>query len=55
MLRDSLIEVNETLDDELFLLAEIRALICGAVHERATYADERGTMSPVLLLFWELA
>jgi hypothetical protein len=55
VLRDGLVEVNETLDDELFLFAAIRALICGAVHERTMYADERGTGSPVRFVARDLA
>jgi hypothetical protein len=55
VLRDDLVEVNETLDDELFLFAAVRALICVAVHERAMCADERGTGSPVLLVVWDIA
>jgi len=55
VLRDTLVEVNETLDDELFLFAAIRALVCVAVHERAVSADERGTGSPVLFVVWDVA
>jgi hypothetical protein len=55
VLCDTLVEVNETLGDELFLFAAICALICVAVHERAMCADERGTGSPVLFVAWDLA
>lgn len=55
VLRDTFVEVNETLDDELFLFAAIRALIRVAVHECAMCADERGTGSPVLLVAWDIA
>jgi hypothetical protein len=55
VLRDSLVEGNETLDDEICLFAAIRALIRVAVHERAMCADERGMGSPVLFVAWDLA
>ena len=55
MLRDSLVEVHETLDDELFLFAAIPALIWVTVHERIMRADERGTASPGLLILRDLA
>ena len=55
MLRNSFIEVHETLEDELFLSAAIRALICVAVNERAMRADKRGTASPLLLIVRDVA